>query len=67
MRYLKEFNLKILIQNLFTLSKVGSKISRGSKQHEFATIAINIAAKCGNLVRPPEDFPMLALVRTSDV
>ena len=67
MRYLKEFNMKILIQNLYTLSKVGSKISRGSKQLEFATIAINIAAKCGSLVRPPEDFPMLALVRTSDV
>ena len=67
MRYLKEFNLKILIQNLYTLSKVGSKTSRGSKQQEFAMIALNIAAKCGSLVRPPEDFPMLALIRTSDV
>ena len=65
LRQKKECNRKIIIQNVYTLSQVGSKVCRGSRQLDFAKIAINIAASIGSLVRPPEESPSLALIRTS--
>ena len=65
MRQKKECNIKIITQNVYTLSMVGSKVCRGQRQLEFANIAINISASIGSLVRPPEDSPSLALIKTS--
>ena len=67
LRQKKECNIKIITQNVYTLSMVGSKVCRGQRQLEFANIAINISASNGSLVRPPEESPILVLTRTSAI
>ena len=65
LRQKKECNIKIITQNVYTLSMVGSKVCRGPRQLDFMRIALNISASVGSLVRPPEESPALALIRTS--